>query len=571
MSVASFPGLDRAATSHGSRFEAWAQWFIQPAVLIRFVLYATALLYLRTVLFDYVYDDTTLITLNPWMGSWKQLPNLLTHSFWGFLEIPRALDFYRPLVSLVFALILRLLGPAPGWFHLVAAGLHVCVTYLVYRLASETIGDPTVAAIAAGIFGLHPTRVETGAWISGISDSLSVVFLLSSMIAYFEWKRKGEGDRRHLAVSAFLLLLALFSKEAAIFAPILIAIYEFSACRSRFRDRLVTALGAVWPFLAVVAFALATRFALVRNPVAHGLSEIPVRYTIFTAPRAILWYAGKQIWPGQLSVEYPVMLVRGFSFGQFVLPLLVLSVLCIAGFWAVRKAPAGLFFASWFLLMLAPPILYLVTLQEHDRYSYLPSVASSIGLGYLLGYLRRLGAEVQATVLLTLLAVMTGLTFTYESYWDNDTKLFTHAVEIAPDNPKAEEYLASELVGLGQPEKAEAIAQRIISDPNQSAEGWYILGDVWLSQNRYQDAHEAFRNSLELSQGEKKMLWSMDLASTDLKLGRYEEAAQIYRDQIRKHPDLAFLHHELADTLKVMGKSEEAAKELELQRHFERE
>ena len=542
---------------------------MQPAVLIRVVLYATALLYLRTVLFDYVYDDTTLITLNPWMESWKQLPNLLTHSFWGFLEIPRALDFYRPLVSLVFALILRLLGPAPGWFHLVAVGLHVCATYLVYRLASETVGDQTVAAVAAGIFGLHPTKVETAAWISGISDSLSVVFFLAAMIAYFQWRRRDDDEHaaRHLALSALFLLLALFSKEAAIFAPVLIAIYEFSACRSNFRERLVTALRAVWPFLAVVALAMAARFALVQNSVSHGLSQIPLEPTLLTAPRAILWYAGKQIWPGRLSIEYPVMLVRSFSFGQFVLPLLALLVLGAAIFWAVRKAPVGIFFVSWFLLMLAPAVLYLVTLQEHDRYSYLPSVASSIGLAYVLGYLRRFGTEVRAGVLVALFAVTAGLTFSYESYWDNDTKLFTHAIQVAPDNPKAEEYLASELVGLGQPEKAEAVARKVIGDPNQSAEGWYILGDVLLSQGKYSGAREAFQNSMQLS-GDQKLLWSLGLATADSKLGKYEEAAQVYRDQIRKHPDVAFLHGDLAATLNMMGRPDEAAVELQLQKRL---
>src|SRR5215510_14982964 len=185
--------LDHKAASHRDRLHPLAQWFMQPSVLLRIVLYLTTLIYLRTALFDYVYDDSTLITLNPWMESWKQVPQLLTHSFWGFLEVPREIDFYRPLVSLVFTTILHVFGSAPGWFHIVAAGLHVWATYLVYRLACETVGDKTIAAIASGLFGLHPTKVETAAWISGISDSLSAVLFLGSMIWYF----KGRNHEQH--------------------------------------------------------------------------------------------------------------------------------------------------------------------------------------------------------------------------------------------------------------------------------------------------------------------------------------------------------------------------------------
>jgi len=132
------------------------------------------------------------------------------HTFFlGFLEVPRLIDFYRPLVMLSFALIFHIFGPAPGWFHLVAFSLHVVATYLVYRLAYEATGDGLLSAIAAGIFGLHPTKVETAAWISGISDSLSLVFFLTSIIWYFRWREGDQRKARCLAISSAFLLLAL--------------------------------------------------------------------------------------------------------------------------------------------------------------------------------------------------------------------------------------------------------------------------------------------------------------------------------------------------------------------------
>src|SRR5438045_8149658 len=99
LSAIIIPTLDRPATSDRSRLQAWSQWFIQPAVLIRVVLYATTLIYLRTALFDYVYDDSLLITLHPWLESWKHFPQFLTHSFCGFLEVTRTMQYF----SLIFS------------------------------------------------------------------------------------------------------------------------------------------------------------------------------------------------------------------------------------------------------------------------------------------------------------------------------------------------------------------------------------------------------------------------------------------------------------------------------------
>ena len=114
MSATSIPSLDQVAPSLAGRPEAWSQCFLKPAILIRVVLYLTTAIYLRTVLFDYVYDDTVLITLNPEMASWKLVPSFFTHSFWSFLDIPRLIDFYRPLVMVVLAAVRHLAGPAPA-------------------------------------------------------------------------------------------------------------------------------------------------------------------------------------------------------------------------------------------------------------------------------------------------------------------------------------------------------------------------------------------------------------------------------------------------------------------------
>ena len=220
--------------------------------------------------------------------------------------------------------------------------------------------------------------------------------------------------------------------------------------------------------------------------------------------------------------------------------------------------------------MLAPPILYQTTLHTQDRYFYFASVATSVGFAYVLVRLTRFRPVLQSSVVIVLFTILSTLTFTYESYWDNDIALFTRAWQIAPRNPQVSEYLASQYVSLGHPEKAEEIARTIITDQNQAPEGWLILGKVRLSENRFEEASEAMKKSLQLSP-HGSIPASIGLASADLKLGKNEEAAQIYRIEIVKHPDIAFLHGSLAVALKSMGRSREAADELVLQKQLQGE
>jgi hypothetical protein len=549
--------------SNRSPFERFSDWALQPSVLIRTVIYTTTFLYLRTIFFDYVYDDSELIITNPWMASWKCVPAIFTHSFWGFLEFPRLIDFYRPLVMLTFAAVFHVFGPAPGWFHLMAGLLHVLATYLVYRLGCEATGDHILAAIAAGVFGLHPTKVETAAWISGISDSLSLVFFLASMISYFKWRTEEQHTRRSLFVSATFLLLALFSKEAAIFAPVLIAINELCLAKGKIRDRLVVTARAAWPFVAVTIFALIARMLLIRTPLGHQVNRIPIRATFFTAPQATLWYLRQQLWPADLSVQYPMMIVKHFSMSGFLLPLLLLVAVLIAVIAAVRKNATAIFFLSWFLVTLGPIILYHITLQEHDRYFYFSSVSSSMGIAYLLTKVRRFGVIANSIVVFALFVGMTISTFVYESYWDNETKLFTRAVRIARDNSDASSYLVSIYLGQKQYDKAEAVAQAVIDTPERTAEGWCMLGYILIEENKYDEALAAMQKSVQLTSGDN-LGRNIGLASAETKLGHNAEAALIYRKELTRYPTLQFLHANLAYLLEQMGQHDEAQRERKL-------
>jgi protein O-mannosyl-transferase len=71
-------------------------------------------------------------------------------------------------------------------------------------------GDFTRAALAAGLFAIHPIHTEAVAWISSAADPLLTIFLVLSV--YFYADRKGPIS----FVSLLFATLAMFTKEAGI-------------------------------------------------------------------------------------------------------------------------------------------------------------------------------------------------------------------------------------------------------------------------------------------------------------------------------------------------------------------
>jgi len=76
------------------------------------------------------------------------------------------------------------------------------------------------------------------------------------------------------------------------------------------------------------------------------------------------------------------------------------------------------------------------------------------------------------------------------------------------------------------------------------------------------------QKSIELSHG-PSLTKSIGLAAADLKLGRNKEAAEIYREELKRFPTITCLHQGLGMALKAMGRTEEAARELKLQKNLQ--
>ncbi len=166
------------------------------------------LVYLPALHHDFVMDDTMLVVANPYITSWKYLPQMLSQDAWNVWERH---NYWRPIFSISLALDYSLWGLNPLGFHLTNMLLHAANTALLYLLVTR-LRNAQAGTMAALLFAIHPIQAHAVNVISVRADLLAALFALLGFMAFF--------SRRRLLL-ACMLVLALLSKEISVFLPFL--------------------------------------------------------------------------------------------------------------------------------------------------------------------------------------------------------------------------------------------------------------------------------------------------------------------------------------------------------------
>jgi hypothetical protein len=196
----------------------------------------------------FIYDDHHLIETNAYVRDLSRLDEALTHDLWHVSsggDLGEDFNrYYRPVVTLAYALQFRAFGEAPLGYHAVSLALHLACVLLAFfwltrRLASLGEAGLLGALVGAALFALHPSRPETVSWISGSTDLWMALFTLLGLHA---WDRlQGPG---RIVTTSLAFVLAVLSKEGAVLLPLLLAadacllpVGASPPCRDRCRRR----------------------------------------------------------------------------------------------------------------------------------------------------------------------------------------------------------------------------------------------------------------------------------------------------------------------------------------------
>lgn len=524
------------------------------------LLLVTFIIYMPSLSGGFVVDDTPIIKDNPYLDG-NHILDFFSKGFWANTALgDNTIAMYRPLVLVIFSTGHKLWGSDPAGYHIFQLLLHLTNTFLVYIfIRNLSAASPVAAVFGASIFALHPSRVESVAWLSGITDPLAVFFLMGAMLAHrsssetpYKW--------RYVTLSLFCFQMALWSKEVAIIFPLIIVVHD-----AIFTKR-INLIAVLLHTLLVATYMIARSFALGTTGKweAINLSQLskPVDF--------VLGYSQLMVFPTQIPfyIQPPAHSVAS-AFGWVSLTAMaLLAGYALRTFNSERMKPC-LFSAAWVIAFSWPAILMMFYLDGYysARFLYVPAIGVAVFAAILYSHINEKypALNIPAYSGIALLIAFYGfITWKEIPYWHDDGAAYARVTRISPESGdgyiglanyfmKQEEYPAAEkyflialqkvkapllktntLVALGtiygitgQVEKSAQFLQEAVQIDPGNSEALTGLGNLSLMRGRYSDSIAYYEKAIDARPGNYEATMNMALAYE--KIGQLEHAESLRR------------------------------------------
>jgi Flp pilus assembly protein TadD len=567
-----------------------AAFLARPGTFEAIVFIAAVVAFLATTGFQFVYDDRAQVLNNPEITSWHRVFSYFGSDVWASFDPTRPQNYYRPLFFVWFRLNYLFFKLQPAGWHFAAVLLHATASLLAFRFAARLTGDRVTAAVAALLFAVHPVHIESVAWISGTTDPLMAIFLLSAMLCFLSWLQQGSTAK--LLATFVLYALALLCKEPAImllpFLAVLAWFYPLDGvfpADGRKPSRTVALRNGVLP-LAVLTFGYLALRAHLLSGAAHNVNQLSLASVIYTLPTVALFYLRQSLVPVGLSFAYEMPAQLSATWQFFWMPLLVLVLVkAVFLYWYFRsprqRIPilmGGMIFGLWII-----PELNLRWLPAeelvHDRYLYLPVLGVCLLAAILLRQwsdratqpeaaaasnaapspATQLGAPQLATAgVLTVLLL--AATISQQLDCATDLLLWTRAVHVAPHSEIALCNLGTVLFERGEMAEGFHIFEKELQINPSSQIANYNIGYALYNQHDFAAAEPFVQRALAIAPNKPES--SRLLGSIELRLGHLDLAEQLMRQAVAIAPRGEGFHNALAVVLLERGDRLGAEREL---------
>lgn len=384
--------------------------------------------------------------------------------------------------------------PWTGGHHLTSILIHTASTVVLFLALQLMTGNFWCSLIAAAMFGVHPYRAESVAWIAERKDVLSAFFWILTMYAY-GWYAKFRDDTwdsvwRYLAV-VFFFACGLMCKSMLVTLPFVLLLLDYWPLKRLYIPFLssnpngdapnafaAAQLGAGgqrivrkqpaqkaepeqqypvqsfgWlvleklPLLALSAIVCWIVMFYQKDTGAMDMTvKFPTVYHYANAALAAVLYLWKMIYPVGLSIFYPhpailhlynpaglhTLVMQGIVCGV----LLLLITACVI--WGLRRH--GYLAVGWFwYLGTLVPVIGIVQVGVQgmaDRYTYLTMIGINIMVVWGVAELVKKSKQLQiaACVLAgVVLCVWIGFSSKQITTWENSVTVFEQAVKSHPN------------------------------------------------------------------------------------------------------------------------------------------
>jgi tetratricopeptide (TPR) repeat protein len=473
---------------------------------------------------DFIWDDDDHVSNNQTLRSTEGL-----RSIW--LD-PSATPQYYPLVHTTFWMEYHLWGLTPTGYHVINILLHIAAAIVLWRVLFY-LSVPGAWVIAT-IFAVHPVQVESVAWITERKNVLSGVLYLSAMLAYLHFaldpaERAGRKRMWLYVLTCILFVLALLSKTVTATLPAaLLVLIAWKRGHIRARDE--------WPLLPLFliggAMGFVTAWIEKYGVGAQGMDwHLSPVQRLLVAGHAVWFYAGKLLWPTNLTFIYPRWHLDATDPIQLAYPISVLAVIVLLWLARRRIGSGPLVTVLLFIGTLVPALGFFDVFPMRysfvaDHFQYLGSIALiALAVSAAVQFIRKstlAQTRLPHALAFLLITVFAGLTWRQCQVYASQETLWTDV---------------------------------ITKDPS-SWMGHTVLGALAGQRGDQINAERHYREAVSLNPdfGTARL----DLGALLANQGRFDEAIPQMREDVRLEPNSLQAHVSLGRALMLDGKLQEA-------------
>ena len=194
-------------------------WFLLALVML------PLLVYLPTLKHELIWDSKPMILENDLLKGEFSLSAPFRSGYWASTsQKSSGYDYYRPLMILSFMIEKAVWGLDPFRLRLVNLLIFIAGLFILYFFLSRQTPANGIAETAVLLFALFPLHLDNITWVVGRCDLLMLFFGLLALYLFDLFLARRSVFFGLLAVASYLL--ALFSKEAALFFLPLFLLHE---------------------------------------------------------------------------------------------------------------------------------------------------------------------------------------------------------------------------------------------------------------------------------------------------------------------------------------------------------
>ncbi len=515
--------------------------------------------YLNALLVPFVYDDQETVVLNPSIVDLSNVRFILSHS-------P-----FRPVVNASYALDHAIWGHTPFGYHLTNVLLHATLVVLLFLFLRRACADARVRMGGSGepqsmddwiafggavLFAMHPLMSEGVAYVSGRSELLCGVFVVSTLLIARAAIARGGALWLAAGITA---LLAVLSKEVGLVLPVVLLAYDWLLVPGDPAIRRRRTWFVFVPCVILLAVVAVYRLSVAAGPLS---AEAPL-LNLWTQSIVIWRYLRLFFVPVGQSIMHAVHAVTSLADPKALLALGGLAGLFAVGTALRRRAPLTSFGIFWFLVVIAPSSS-VVALREGmaEHRAYLASAGVVMALAGVASASRRLSTRERPGVLAvatlaivcTLLGVMTAAR---NELWRDPARLWREAISRAPDMWEPHYALGDTLRASGDCAGAVAEYETVVRMRPYNLNAHTNLGICMAQTNRITEAEAAFHRALEIDP--RFARGYTNLGALALFTGQPERARDMYLRALEIEPGNALALMQLAGLYENVFKDFHAA------------